>query len=66
MRRKRLQHVADTLCHIFCGWETFLDYNELVNLGNGCLRIDALSGQCVFDQSSIEPLKIAEAFDAGR
>jgi hypothetical protein len=32
MRRKRLQHLADTLCHNFCGWRAFFDYNELVKL----------------------------------
>lgn len=61
MRRKRLQHVADTLCHIFCGWETFFDYNELVDLGNGDLRIDALTGECAFNESAIKPLGIAQA-----
>lgn len=64
MRRKRLQHVADTLCHMFCGWETFFDYNELVNLGNGRLKLDALSGQCIFNESSINQLNIAKALQS--
>ena len=61
MRRKRLQHVADTLCHMFCGWQTFFDYNELVKLGNGKLEIDVLSGECVFNESFIDSLSIAKA-----
>ena len=61
MRRKRLKHIADNLCHMFCGWQTFFDYNELVKLGNGRLKIDALSGQCIFNETSIEPLSIAKA-----
>jgi branched-chain amino acid transport system substrate-binding protein len=30
---------------MFCGWRAFFDYNELVKLGNGRLKIDAVSGE---------------------
>jgi hypothetical protein len=59
MRRKRLQHVADTLCHMFCGWRLINSYRELERLGSGHLSIDALSGNCSFNGSPVEPLSIA-------
>lgn len=43
MRRKRLQHAADTLCHMFCGWRLVNSYQELERLGSGTLLIDALT-----------------------
>ncbi len=47
---------------MFCGWQTFFDYNELVNLGSGKLTIDVLSKECEFNNSSIKDLSIAKAF----
>lgn len=61
MRRKRLQHISDTLCHIFCGWETFFDYHDLLKLGNGALRINVVDGSCYFNETKIPKLKIAKA-----
>ena len=43
MRRKRLKHAADTLCHMFCGWWLANSYTNLETLGSGTLAIDALS-----------------------
>ena len=59
MRRKRLQHAADTLCHMFCGWRLIGDKPRLVELGSGTVEIDALSGACRFNSSPIDPLSIA-------
>ncbi|MEQ9565650.1 MAG: hypothetical protein RLN85_07560 [Pseudomonadales bacterium] len=59
MRRKRLQHSADILCHKFCGWELVNSYRQLVELGSGTLSIDALSGECRFDDNLIQELTIA-------
>ena len=60
MRRKRLQHVADTMCQMFCGWRLDRSKPDLVKLGPGSLEIDAITGQCVFEGGSIERLNIAE------
>lgn len=48
---------------MFCGWETFLDYNELVDLGSGKLEIDALTGMCSFNESPVDTLLIARALN---
>src|SRR5689334_12628046 len=53
MNRKRLQHVADTMCQMFCGWRLIESKPNLVNLGSGILEIDAITGQCVFQGKSI-------------
>jgi hypothetical protein len=59
MRRKRLQHAADILCRMFCGWRLANSYRELASLGTGALRIDALGGSCDFDETPIRRLAIA-------
>ena len=60
MRRKRLQHVADTMCQMFCGWRLVGSKPSLVDLGSGTLEIDAITGHCSFQGESIAKLKIAE------
>ena len=64
MRRKRLQHSADILCHKFCGWELVNSYRQLVELGSGTLSIDALSGKCRFDDNPIPEVAIAGALQS--
>jgi len=64
MRRKRLQHVADTMCQMFCGWRLSRSKPNLVSLRSGTLEIDAITGQCVFQDESIGPLEIAEEIRA--
>lgn len=59
MRRKRLQHGADVLCQMFCGWRLINSYRDLEALGSGTLIIDALSGECAFNGKPIEELTIA-------
>jgi len=44
---------------MFCGEQTFADYNKLVELGTGTLRIDILAKECYFNNAMIEPLIIA-------
>jgi hypothetical protein len=61
---KRLQHVADTMCQMFCGWRLIESNPNLVNLGSGALEIDAITGQCLFQGKSIDQLKIAEEIRA--
>jgi hypothetical protein len=64
VRRKRLQHCADMLCHKFCGWETIFSYRDLVALGSGRLEIDVLHDECSFEGAKIESLSIAGALRA--
>ena len=59
MRRKRLKHAADTMCHMFCGWRLANSYTNLETLGSGTLAIDALSGDATFNGDTIGPLNIA-------
>jgi hypothetical protein len=55
VRRKRLQHSADTFCHMFCGWRLANSYKDLERLGSGTLSIDVLAGSCRFDGVPVEP-----------
>jgi len=59
MRRKRLNHAAENLCSIFCGWRLTNSFAEIQALGSGTLDIDALSAHCSFNGGSVEPLSIA-------
>lgn len=59
MRRKRLKHAADTLCHMFCGWRLANSFSDLERLGSGTLDIDALTGDAKFNGAAIGPLNIA-------
>jgi hypothetical protein len=60
MRRKRLQHIADTMCQMFCGWRLIGSKPNLVDLGSGTLEIDAITGECFFQGGIIKQLTIAE------
>lgn len=64
MRRKRLQHVADTMCQMFCGWRLIASKPNLLKLGSGTLEIDAITGQCVFQSKITRQLTIAEEIHA--
>ncbi len=59
MRRKRLQHDADILCHMFCGWRLIFSKADLVKMGSGVLEIDALTGECTFNGAPTKSLSIA-------
>jgi hypothetical protein len=60
MRPKKLQGIANTICHVFCGWRLISSKPILVKLGSGILDIDALTGHCTFNDKRIEQLPIAE------
>jgi hypothetical protein len=64
MHRKRLQHVADTMCQMFCGWRLIGSKPNLVDLGSGTLEIDAITGQCFFQGQIIGQLTIAQEIRA--
>ncbi len=64
MRRKRLQHVADTLCHMFCGWQLMFSYATLEHLGSGSLTLNAKTGACTFNDRPIASLRIAQALQS--
>jgi hypothetical protein len=64
MRGKRFQHIADTMCQMFCGWRLVRSKPSLVNLGSGTLNMDAITGQCLFNGKKIAQLTIAEEIRA--
>ena len=64
MRRKRLNHAADTFCQMFRGWRLSNSYQALAELGSGTLIINAKDGTCTFDGKAIEPLTIAGELNA--
>ncbi len=47
------------MCHIFCGWETYSDYNELIKFGNGKIKVNILNEECYFNDSKISMLNVA-------
>lgn len=59
MRRKRLNHAAETLCAMFCGWRLMNSYKELSSLGSGTLAIDALQLKASFNGVETEAPSIA-------
>jgi hypothetical protein len=61
MRRKRLKHQADILCHMFRGWQLLSDYRTLTDLGSGTLQIDFLNGACRHNGKPIPTLSIVQA-----
>jgi len=63
MRRKRFKHQAYVLCHMFCGWQLYADYERLTGLGKGDIQINVLTEDCCFNGSFIEPLKMASVLN---
>lgn len=63
MRRKRLQHAADNLCQMFCGWQLHSSYPTLEQLGDGTLRVDILQQTASFDEKSVGTLPIIGVLD---
>ncbi len=59
MRRKRLQHSADILCHKFCGWELFNDWGVLTQFKSGTITINILSGDCMHNGELIPQMVMA-------
>ena len=60
MRRKRFKHQAYIICHMFCGWQLYADYEYLAKLAAGELHINILNKKCLHNGKLIEPLKMAE------
>jgi hypothetical protein len=59
MRRKRLNHCADIVCDMFCGWRLMNSYEDLVRLGSGPLVINLLTDDCIFNGQPTHTLTIA-------
>lgn len=55
MRRKALQSVANTLCHMVDGDGRYHDEERLAHLGGGLLVIDALTGEATHEGRLIAP-----------
>ena len=56
MRRKVLQDVANTLCQMLVGWRMGEDLEQLAELPDGVIFINALKGEA--KHSSAGPLKL--------
>ncbi len=54
-----LEAVAAALCRVFLGWKLREDYDALLALGEGALRIDLISGEAWCDAEPLPPLFIA-------
>jgi hypothetical protein len=54
-----LQDLAHDLCRSFLGWKLREDYDALLALGEGALRIDLLTGEAWCDDEPLPPLFIA-------
>ena len=63
MGRKRLQHAADTFCHMFQGWRLTNSYKQIVGAGSGTLVLNALTGACLFNGEAIAPMNIAQEIE---
>ena len=64
MRRKRLQHSADVLCQMFCGWRLLFSLPTVEQLGSGLLEVDVLARSCSFNGQSITRLSIVDELHA--
>jgi hypothetical protein len=64
MRRKVLQDVANTLCHMLVGWRMSADLEALSELPDGALSFDVLSGSVVHNQRMALDLYIAGELSA--
>jgi hypothetical protein len=65
MRRKALQGVANTLCHMVDGDGRYRDEERLATLGSGLLMIDALTGESTHNGRPAAPaLLLAERMHA--
>ena len=64
MRRKRLNHAADTFCQMFRGWRLANSFHGLIELGSGTLVIDAKDATCTFNDAGIASLNIAGELNA--
>lgn len=59
MRRFEGDACAADLCRVFLGWKLREDYDALVGLEEGALRVDVLSGEAWCDGDPLPPLFIA-------
>ncbi|MCP5070001.1 MAG: hypothetical protein GY946_25815 [bacterium] len=59
MNPEACQALAEDLCRIFLGWKLRDDYDALLAIGEGSLRIDLRSGEAWCDGDPIPALFIA-------
>lgn len=64
MRRKVLQDVANTLCHILVGWRMGEDLEALSELPDGVLLFDVLRGSVTHDLRGALELYVAGELSA--
>ena len=61
MKLKRLKHQSYILCHMFCGWQLYPDWERLAEMGDGVLEIDVLNETCKFNFTEVPRLSILGA-----
>jgi hypothetical protein len=59
MKHKRLNHHAQNLCQMLCGWELMWDYKRLAELEKGVLIINVLTKACTHNDIPVQSLRIA-------
>ncbi|HEX5049999.1 MAG TPA: hypothetical protein VFX89_22995, partial [Gammaproteobacteria bacterium] len=64
MRRKVLQDVANTLCHMLVGWRMGGDLEVLSELPDGVLSFDVIGGSVTHNQSGALSLHVATELSA--
>ncbi|MEN6451336.1 MAG: hypothetical protein ABFC96_12665 [Thermoguttaceae bacterium] len=64
MRRKVLQDIANTLCHVLVGWRFGDDYEKIAELPDGTLRFDLLTEQTRHSSGMLPQLSIAGELSA--
>ena len=65
MRRKILQHYANTVCHMFVGWRMGNDLETLSELPSGKIKVDLLNGSAIHDQVGNIDLSYLNRFKHG-
>ena len=64
MRRKVLQDIANTLCHMLVGWRMSADLEALSELPDGVLSFDVLGGSVTHNQRGALKLYVAGELSA--
>jgi hypothetical protein len=64
MKRKRLQHHADTLAQMACGWRIVNDLKTLAQAESGELTINVLSASTLLDGKPLSRLGLTRELSA--
>jgi hypothetical protein len=64
MKQQRLQHQADILAHMACGWRVVNDLRQLAELGRGRIEMDALTGNAQFEDRPLSRFSLGKELAA--